>query len=242
MQRTTLATRARPPIARAPLTRDRVLQAAIDLADRHGLEALTMRRLGSELGVEAMSLYNHVADKDDILDGIADRIAGEFEVPSLTGDWAQELRRSSRAAHAVLIRHPWASSLLESRVHLGPARLRYVDAVIGVLSRAGFSMPTVGQAFTALDSHLYGFTLQEQSWAFDIQDAPAAAAAMAEAVAADAFPNLAAMIDAYTASPEAFPLDFDFGLDLLLEGLERELAGSTSIAHHGPMQARGPDA
>lgn len=208
---------------RTPLNRQRVLEAAIDLADREGLGALSMRRLGKELGVEAMSLYNHVADKDDLLDGMADLVASEFEVPSMSDDWAGEVRRSHRSAHAILLQHPWAGALLESRVNLGPERLRYVDAMIGVLSRAGFSMPAVGQAFTALDSHLYGFTLQEQSWAFDIEDAPATAAAMAEAVPAESFPNLAAMIDAYVNAPDRFPLEFDFGLDLLLEGLERLL-------------------
>lgn len=231
-----MATRTAPAASRVPLTRDRVVAAAIDLADRDGLESLTMRRLGRALGVEAMSLYNHVTDKDDLLDGMADRIAAEFEVPSAGDDWADALRRSSRAAHAVLLRHAWAGSLLESRVNLGPARLRYVDAVIGVLSGAGFSMPTVGQAFTALDSHLYGFTLQEQSWAFDMEDAPATAAAMAEAVPADEYPSLAAMIDAFVATPDAFPLDFDFGLDLILGGLERL---RTAIAHHGDVHDEG---
>ena len=228
-----MARRNDPPADRTPLTRDRVLRAAIELADREGLAALTMRRLGNELGVEAMSLYNHVADKDDLLDGMADLIAAGFEVPSTTSDWAGEVRRSQRSAHAVLLQHPWAGSLLESRVNLGPARLRYVDGMIGVLSGAGFSMPTVGQAFTALDSHLYGFTLQEQSWAFDVTDAPATAAAMAEAVPADAFPNLAAMIAAFLDAPDRFPLDFDFGLDLLLDGLERLLPSAGRDARPG---------
>jgi AcrR family transcriptional regulator len=205
------------------LTRQRVLEAAIDLADRAGLPALSMRRLGKDLGVEAMSLYNHVADKDDLLDGMADLIAARFEVPSSAGEWTSEMRGSQRSAHAVLLQHPWAGSLLESRVNLGPERLRYVDGMIGVLSAAGFTMPTVGQAFTALDSHLYGFTLQEQSWAFDIKDAPATAAALAEAVPVESFPNLAAMIDAYVDAPDRFPLQFDFGLDLILDGLKRLL-------------------
>ena len=218
-----MARRSDPPTARMPLTRERILRAAIALADREGLASLTMRRLGRELGVEAMSLYNHVADKDDLLDGVVDLIAAEFEVPATDVDWKVALRRSARSAHAVLLRHSWGSALLESRTALGPARLRYVDGVIGVLSAAGFAMPTVGQAFTALDSHTYGFLLQEQSWAFDLTDAQTTAAAMAEAVPADDFPNLAAMISAYMDAPDQFPLNFDFGLDLLLDGLERLL-------------------
>jgi AcrR family transcriptional regulator len=205
---------------RPRLSRERVLEAAVHLADEKGLDELSMRKLGQVLGVEAMSLYKHVAGKDDLLDGIADLIAGEIEVP--TGpDWRLAMRRSAISAHEVLLRHPWASGLLESRVNLGPARLRYVDAVIGVLRSAGFSMPDVGRAFMALDSHTYGFTLQELSWPFDVTDAPQVAETMALAFPADEYPNLAAMIETVTDAPQSVPLDFEFGLDLILDGLER---------------------
>ena len=205
----------------APLSRDAILTAAIELADAEGLGSVTMRRLASSLRVEAMSLYNHVAGKDELLDGMADLVAAEIEVPDPGLGWKTAIRRSAISAHEVFMRHPWASGLLESRTNLGPARLRYVDAVIGVLSGAGFPLTTVGFAFMALDSHTYGFTLQELSWPFDADHAHELAATMVETVPADDYPNLAAMAEAAATSPGSFPLRFDFGLDLLLDGLER---------------------
>jgi AcrR family transcriptional regulator len=211
------------PTQRAPLTRDRILRTAVDLADERGIGSLSMRRLGQALGVEAMSLYNHVRNKEDLLDGVADLITAEFEVPSFETDWRTAIRRSAISAHEVLRRHPWASGLLESRLHLGPARLRYVDSVIGVLARAGFAMPVIGRAFMALDSHTYGFTLQEQSWSYDMEDAPEMAAAMGRELPAGEYPNLVAMIELVTSAPQALRIDFEFGLDLILDGLERLL-------------------
>ena len=207
-------------VGRAPLSRERVLEAAIDLADRDGLGALTMRRLGDRLGVEAMSLYKHVADKEDLLDGLADRISSEFEVPSRDLEWREALRRSAISAHEVLRRHPWASTVLESRTNLGPARLRYVDGVIGVMAAAGFSMPVIGRAFMALDSHIYGFTLQEAAWTFDADD-PAAAEAFGRNLSGEDYPNILAMTQAVGDDPELTRVDFTFGLDILLDGLER---------------------
>jgi AcrR family transcriptional regulator len=209
------------PMARRPLSRERVLRAAIDLADAGGLEAVSMRKLGQILHVEAMSLYKHVASKDDILDGMAELITGEFEAPAATGDWRTAIRSSAISTHEVLLRHPWASTLIESRVNLGPARLRYVDAVIGALSRGGFDMPTVARAFMALDSHTYGFTLQEQSWTVDVEETPERAAALARTLPRDEYPNLVRMTEMVSTTADAFPLDFAFGLDLILDGLER---------------------
>jgi AcrR family transcriptional regulator len=210
------------------LSRDVILAAAIELADADGLESLTMRRLAGNLGVEAMSLYNHVASKDELLDGMTDLVASEIEVPDSDIDWKTAIRRSAVSAHEVFRRHPWASGLMESRANFGPARLRYVDAVIGVLSAAGFPMPTVGHAFMALDSHTYGFTLQESNWPLDADDAPEMAAAMADAVPEDRYPSLAAMARMAAASPASFPLRFEFGLDLMLDGLERLRDQTTS--------------
>jgi AcrR family transcriptional regulator len=197
----------------------------MDLADAGGLESVSMRRLGQRLGVEAMSLYKHVAGKEDVLDGLADLVTAEIEVPSPGSDWKAALRRSAISTHRVLLRHPWASGLIESRLVLGPARLRYVDTVIQVLSEAGFSMPLVARAFIALDSHTYGFALQELSWPFDATDATEFSAAMARDLPAGAYPHLVAMAGLATSGDTAFALDFEFGLDLLLDGLERLLDG-----------------
>jgi AcrR family transcriptional regulator len=207
---------ARP---RIPLSRERVLRAALDLADDQGLDAVSMRKVGQALGVEAMSLYKHVTDKDDILDGILDLVMLEIEVPSPDLDWRQSVRRSAISAHEALRRHPWAGAVMESRLNPGPARLRYLDAVVGVLRGAGFDTPTVARAFMAIDSHTYGFTMQELSMPFDAASAPDVAASMSARVFADAYPNLVAMAE--LAMSGAAMLDFEFGLDLLLDGLEQ---------------------
>lgn len=204
---------------RVPLSRERILRAALALADEGGAEAVSMRRLGQALGVEAMSLYKHVADKEAILDGIADLVMDEVEVPSPDLDWRTSIRQSAISAHEALRRHPWAGVVLESRLNPGPARLRYLDAVVGVLRGAGFGTATVAHAFMALDSHTYGFTMQELALPFDAASAPGVAEQMAARVFTDAYPNLAAMAE--LAMSGAQLLDFEFGLDLLLDGLER---------------------
>ena len=210
--------KARP---RTPLTRERVLRAAIMLADERGIDAVSMRKVGQALRVEAMSLYKHVANKDDILDGMADLVTSEFDVPSAAVDWKSAIRQSVISAHEVLRRHPWASSLIESRVNAGPARLRYLDAVIGVLSGAGLSMPMVAHAFMTLDSHTYGFTLQELGWALDMEHAPERAASLTQGLPAGEYPHLVAMAEMVLATADGIAVDFEFGLDLILDGLER---------------------
>lgn len=215
------ASSGRPATRRRPLSRDRVLRAAVRLADEGGLDAVSMRRLGQALRVEAMSLYRHVAGKDDILDGMADLVTGDFDVPSADVDWRSAIRRSATSAHEVLLRHPWAGALIESRVSVGPARLRYLDAVIGVLSAAGFPMPMVLRAIMTLDSYTYGFTLQELAWPFDAETAPASAEAFAEALPVGGYPSMRAMAEMVTTAPWEAVVDFAFGLDLILDGLER---------------------
>jgi AcrR family transcriptional regulator len=212
---------ARTPARRTPLSRDRVLRAAIRLADEGGLESVSMRRLGQVLQVEAMSLYKHVANKDDILDGIADLVTSDFEVPSVDADWKTAIRRSATSAHQVLLRHPWASGLIESRLNAGPARLRFLDTLIGVLSAAGFTMPMVIRAIMSLDSYTYGFALQELAWPFDVENAPEIAATFARGLPVSEYPNLLAMAEMVTTAPRGVPVDFEFGLDLILDGLER---------------------
>jgi AcrR family transcriptional regulator len=207
-------TPARTATRRRPLSRDRVLRAAIRLADEGGLESVSMRKVGQALRVEAMSLYKHVASKDD------------FEVPSWDLDWKTAIRRGAISAHGVLLRHPWAGSLIESRRNAGPARLRYLDAVIGVLAGAGFTMRLVIQAVMTLDSHTYGFVLQEAAWPFDAEHAPEMAAAFARGLPAGEYPNLLAMAEMTATTPGGAPVDFEFGLDLILDGLERVLRAS----------------
>lgn len=214
---------ARTESRRRPLSRDRVLRAAIRLADEGGLESVSMRKLGQVLRVEAMSLYKHVANKDDILDGIADLVIGDFEVPSGGVGWRTAIRRSALSAHEALLAHPWAGGLIESRSNTGPARLRYLEAVIGALSTAGFPMPVVVRAIMALDSHTYGFVLQELAWPFDTDNAPEMAAAFARGLPAGEYPNLLSMAEMAATAPGGALVDFEFGLDLILDGLQRLL-------------------
>jgi len=216
-----LTTPDRTATRRRPVNRDRILRAAIRMADEGGVESVSMRKLGQALRVEAMSLYKHVANKDDILDGIADLVMGDFEVPSGDVDWQTAIRRSAISAHQTLLRHPWASSLIESRLNAGPARLRYLDSVIGVLSAAGFTMPLVIRAIMALDSHTYGFVLQEMAWSFDAANAPEMAATFARGLPAGEYPNLLAMAEMAATTLGGSSVDFEFGLDLILDGLER---------------------
>ncbi len=207
---------------RPPITRERVLDAALGLADEHGLEALTMRRIGQVLGVEGMALYNHVANKDEILDGIVECVLAEIPLPSTEGDWKQEMRERAVAARRVFLRHPWAIGLLEARhSKSSQARLGYYDAVLGCLRAAGFTPTLSMQAFSIIDSFVYGFILQELSLPFDDPDSLQEVGEDLLRQMADAYPHLTeatvqAMADGWDYSEQ-----FDFGLDLILEALAR---------------------
>jgi AcrR family transcriptional regulator len=212
------------PEARPPLTRERVLRAAITMADEQGLALLTMRALGGALGVQAMSLYNHVADKDDLLDGIVDLVVREIQVPSRADPWRTAMRQRAFSAHAVLLRHPWACGLLMSRANVGPAMLRYVDATIGCLHQAGFSLPMTDHAWNALDSYIYGFTLQKLNFPFEAGDYPKVAAAYLPSLSAERYPSMWALTELVASGGHSGLHDLGFGLELILDGLERVLA------------------
>jgi AcrR family transcriptional regulator len=210
--------------ARIPLSRDRVLGAAIVLADAGGIEALSMRRLAQELGVEAMSLYHHVANKDDLLVGMLDIVVTEMELPSAGSDWKRAMRRSAISAHEVLVRHPWACGLLVSGTSgVAPARLRYMDAVLGCLRRGGFSVELTHHAYHALDAHIIGFTLWQLSFPFESEEElQTMAGSFLQELSTDAFPHLAEHIGHHLRkSSDEDQSEFDFGLDLILGGLER---------------------
>ncbi|MFF7939847.1 TetR/AcrR family transcriptional regulator C-terminal domain-containing protein [Nocardia gamkensis] len=214
------------PEARAPLTRQAVLHAAVRLADEHGSAALSMRRLAQTLGVEAMSLYNHVRNKDDLLDGIADLVVAEMAPPAIGGDWKAALRARSMSAHKVLLRHPWATGLIGTRINVGPAMLRYIDATVGCLRAAGFSLPQADRAWNALDSHLYGFTLQELNFPLEPSDYASAAQHFLPLIPADEFPHMNALAQLVIDGKHSGIADFGFGLELILDGLERLLAAN----------------
>ena len=211
---------------RLPLTRERVLAAAVALADRGGIESLSMRKLAQELGVEAMSLYHHVANKDDILDGLVDVVFGEIDLPSGEDGWKAAMRRRAISAREALRRHPWATGMMESRPTPGAANLRHHDAVLGVLRGAGFSLELAAHAYSLLDSYIYGFALEEASLPFHTPEeaAQVAQAIMAEFPASE-YPHLTEIAVDHVLQPGYdYGNEYLFGLDLILDGLERALA------------------
>jgi len=213
----------RAPVLGGPLTRERVLRAGLVLADEHGLEWLSMRKLGQALGVEAMSLYHHVSNKEDLVDGMIDLVFSEIELPCGGGDWTTTMRTRALSARQVLARHRWANGLMESRRVPGPANLRHHDGVIGCLRRAGFPITLVAHAYAALDSYIYGFAMSERALPLGT---PEQTAELAQAILArfpvDEYPYLAEFATQHVMRPGYdYGEEFEFGLDLLLDGLDR---------------------
>jgi AcrR family transcriptional regulator len=210
---------------RVPLSKARVLRAAITLADEHGIDSVTMRKLAQVLGVEAMSIYYHVANKDEILDGIVDIAFSEIDLSPDGTDWKTSMRGRAISVRAVLSAHPWAIGLMQSRTNPGPALLMHHDSVIGTLRTAGFSIALAAHAISALDAYIYGFALQEQTLPFDSPEEVAEIAdSMLEKMPTDAYPYLTEMAIEHVMQPGYdYGDEFEFGLDLILDGLERSL-------------------
>ncbi len=207
---------------RTPLNRERVVRAAVALADETGLEALSMRKLGQQLGVEAMSLYNHVANKDDLLDGMVDVVFSEIDLPATDADWRAAMRRRADAVREALARHPWATRLMELRTSPGPASLRHHEAVLDCLRTEGFSVEDATHAYWLLDSYIYGFAIQEASLPFGTPEQLAEmAATVLPRVPAAEYPRLNEAAAAALASGSDYTDEFEVGLDLILDGLER---------------------
>ena len=207
---------------RAPLTRDRVLRAAVALADTAGISSLSMRKLGDALGVEAMSLYNHIASKGDLRDGMIDIVFSEIDLPSGDGDWRAAMRRRAISARQVLRRHRWAIGLMESRTSPGPATLRHHDAVLGCLRRAGFPVGLTAHAYSLLDSYIYGFALQEASLPFGTgEEAARVAEEISAQFASGQYPYLAEIAMEHVVQPGYdYGDEFETGLDLILDALQ----------------------
>ncbi len=197
------------------------MQTALRLADEGGLEALSMRKVAQELGVKAMSLYNHVANKDDMIDGIMDLVVSEIELPRFDLDWKTAMRRRAISAHEVLLKHSWAAMAIMSRINVGSAMLRYIDRTIGCLREAGFSWKMADQAWNAIDSHIYGFTLQELNFPVEATEYAETAENFISHIPPDQY--------LYMHQLSLFIIDgsydglhnFEFGLDFILDGLDR---------------------
>jgi len=210
---------------RIPLSRDRVLCAAMAIADAGGLETLTMRTLGQELGVGPMALYRHARNRDDIVDGIVDLVFSEIDLPAGGADWKTAMRERGISLRDALLRHRWAIGLMESRRNPGPANLQHHDAVIGSLLADGFDMAMAAHAYSVLDGYIYGFALTKMNLPFeDTAEIAEVAQTMLAPFPLNAYPNLAAFITEHAMQPGYdYADEFEYGLDLILDGLERAL-------------------
>lgn len=217
------------PRTHPPITRERALDAAMELADSGGIEAVTMRRLAQELGVEAMSLYYHVANKDAVLDGMVDIVFGEIALPStMSPDWRTSMRERAVSMRDVMLSHPWATGIMESRTSPGPATLAHHNAVIGCLRNCGFSIPMAAHAFSLMDAYIFGFVLSEVNLPFDASTTPTEMEQMVEGmlanVPAEDYPHLIEMTAEHILTPDySFAAEFTYGLDLILDGLAARL-------------------
>jgi len=201
---------------------ERVLRAAIALADQGGIELLTMRRLAQELGVGPMSLYHYVANKDDLLSAILDRVMSEVELPSPGAEWKDTIRKAALSANTVLLRHRWALSLGMSPAHIGPARMRFMDALLRCLREAGFTADQTHHAYHALDGHIIGFTLWQVSIPVRKKDLANVGATFLQKLSEEEYPDLVEHVKQHlNESGHGGKSEFEFGLDLILDGIER---------------------
>lgn len=210
---------AKQSTPRQPLSRQRIVEAAVAFADEHGVEALTMRKIAEELGFGVMSLYNHVANKEEMLIGMVDVVVGEIEPPSVDGDWKDAMRASAATAHDVLLRHRWAAAEWSRRMP-GPERVRYMDSILKVLTEAKLGPELVYRGYHAVTMHIVGFTLQQIGYEQGLDGDLDELARQFLAGLSDDYPYLADHIRAHVAD-DGHDDEFGFVLDLILDGLER---------------------
>ena len=219
---------------RARLSRELVLRAALEIADEGGLEALTMQRIGHRLGVEAMSLYRHVRNKEDILDGIVDLVFGEIELPHDDVDWLTALRMRAVSTREALARHPWAVGRMESRVQPGPANLHHHDTVLGMLFGAGFSSAGATHVYSLLDAYIYGFALQEANTRVNTPETLSEVTSdVIERMAGDQYPHMQRVGRELMIAGFEFGSEFEFGLDLILDAIEQLPKTDDHVNAHG---------
>lgn len=203
------------------LSRNRILTSALDMADHQGIEHLSMRKLARELGVEAMSLYNHISNKEELIDGMLDLVVSEFELPAMDQHWQTSMRHRAISAHQVLMQHPWSALLMLSRINTGPSILAWTNATIGCLKEAGFSYELADHAWNAMDNHIYGFTLHKVNEPVPPAQYTDAAEQYLPQTSQDSYPYLHAMATQIANGTHSGINDFEFGLELILDGLER---------------------
>jgi AcrR family transcriptional regulator len=204
-----------------PLSRDRIVAAAVAMADAGGFDSLSMRNLAEELGAGTMALYRHIANKEDLLDDMVDVVFAEMYPPAIGGDWPRELRERGISARAALRRHPWAVGLMETRMHPGPASGVHHNATMGCLREAGFPFRHAVHAYSLLDSYTYGFALQEQTIPFETPEQSADMATTTVGDQGSEYPYLAEVVAELGARGYDYTEEFEFGLDFILDGLQR---------------------
>jgi AcrR family transcriptional regulator len=219
-----VSTRSLPP-KRIPLSREKVLKCALDLADQSGIASLTIRSLANSMGTKPMSLYHYVANKDEILDGIVDMVFDEIEPPSPAGEWRDQMHHRAHAVRRALKRHPWAVGLLETRASPGAATLRHHEATLATLRAAGFTVQMTAHAYALLDSYIYGAALQEAALPFHGPDAAAeVTASIVKLFSGGQYPRLVEIATEHVLKPGYdFGDEFDFGLTVILDGLARSI-------------------
>lgn len=203
------------------LTRTKIIRSAIVLANTDGIASLSMRKLAGVLGVEAMSLYNHVANKDDLLDGMVELVAEEIELPPIGDDWKSAMRSRTISTYQVLLAYPWASALFVSRVNVGPIMLQYVDTTIGYLQTAGYSYKQADYCWNMIDSYMYGFTLKELNFPFEASEYKDVAQDFSPQLPQEQYPFLYALSAEVISGRHDGIQDFNFGLDLILDGIKK---------------------
>ena len=208
---------------RNKLSREKVLAEALIFVDEEGLDTLSMRRLADRLGVKAMSLYNHVANKEAVVDGLVERVVAEMGSPDQALPWRQAMALRADNARKVLLAHPWATLPLVSRVNAGPVMLHYVDDTLGCLLKAGFSLAEADYAWNAMDSYIYGFTLQELNFPFEAEEYAEVAKSYVAMIPPEEYPNLNALTHEVIAKRHLGIQDFSFGFNMVLDGLEKLL-------------------
>jgi AcrR family transcriptional regulator len=214
---------------RSRLSRERVLEGAVAVADKGGIAALTIRSLAAELGVKPMSVYHHVANKEEILDGIVDIVFSEIELPTIGGEWHAEMWRRAVSAREAMRRHPWAIGLVETRTNPGLATLKHHDAVIGTLREGGFSVEMTAHAFALIDAYVYGFALSEATLPFDGPDTvPEIAEQMMEHFSPADYPHLVEFTAEHVMQPGYdYGEEFEYGLRVILDGLAQSVQPQT---------------
>ena len=216
-----MSSRKAAKTASVPLSRERIVTAAVALADTGGFDSLSMRNLADDLGAGTMALYRHVANKEDLLDGMVDVVFAEMYPPAIGGDWKAELRERSISARTAMGRHPWAVGRMENRMHPGPASAAHHDATMGCLREGGFPFRDAVHAFNLLDAYAYGFALQEQTIPFETPEESADMAITTVGDQGDEYPYLAEVVVELSKRGYDYTEEFEFGLDFILDGLER---------------------